>query len=102
MNYSLHMSSGHIMGFEIVACDLMESSLMGFDEARHDDAGRHIANAHKEELNERYFHARNFGRKPQKEGYEVEKHTQHHDDANGDDDGNVRSCHGDYWLRVEK
>ena len=68
MNYSLHMSSGHIMGFEIVACDLMESGLMGFDEAGHDDAGRHIANAHKEELNERYFTPETLAESHRKKG----------------------------------
>ena len=48
MYYALHMSTRHVVGFQIVAGDVLQAGLMGFDEAWHDDAGRHVTDAHKE------------------------------------------------------
>ena len=48
--HALHVSASHVMRFEIVACDGAESSFVGLDEARHDNAGRHITDAHQKQL----------------------------------------------------
>ena len=48
MYHALHMSARHVVGFQIVAGDVLQTGLMGFDEAWHNDAGRHVTDAHQE------------------------------------------------------
>ena len=85
MYHALHMSARHVVGFQIVAGDVLQAGLMGLDEARHDDTGRHVADAHQEELYQRDAHARYFGGEPKEERYEMKEYRQKDDGDDGDD-----------------
>ena len=79
------MSARHVVGFQIVAGDVLQTGLMGFDEAWHDDAGRHVADAHQEKLDERNVHAGDLGGKPKEERHEMEEYRQNDDGDNGNE-----------------
>ena len=48
MHHALHVSARHVVGFKVVARHGAQPGLVCLDKARHDDAGRHITNAHQE------------------------------------------------------
>ena len=81
VHHSLHMTTSHIVGFKIVACDVAEAGLVGLNQGRHNDARGHIANTHQKELDERNVYARNFGREPEKERHKVEKDGEQNDEC---------------------
>ena len=76
VHHALHVAAGHIVRLEVVARDVAQPCLVRLDEARHDDVGRHVTDAHQEELQQRDVYARHFGGYPKEEGYEVEENGQ--------------------------
>ena len=80
MHHALHMTAGHIVRFEIVACHVGQSGLVRFYQTRHNDIGRHITDAHQKQLDERNVNARYLGRQPEEERHEVKEYTQNDDD----------------------
>ena len=81
VNHALHMAPRHVVSLQIVARDAAQSGFVRFYEAGHDDAGRHITDAHEEKLNERDVNARNFGGKPKEEGNKMKENGQQDDDG---------------------
>ena len=98
------VSACQIVGFEAVACDVAQACLVGFDEPWHDDVGRHVTDAHQEELHQRDVDARHLGREPEEEGHIMEKQNQKDDASHDEEGGQVqRACvHFQSYLEVDK
>ena len=61
MHYLLDIASGQIVGLEVIAVDIVEPGLVGFDERAYDDGCGHLAYAHQEELHQRDMHSADTG-----------------------------------------
>ena len=72
--YALHVAACHVVGLQIVARDGAQAGLVCLDERRDNHPGRHIADAHQEQLYQRNLYARHLGREPQEEGHEMKEH----------------------------
>ena len=83
MDHLLHVSARHVVGFKLVARDVAQSGFVGLDHGGHDGVGRHVADAHQEELDEGDVHSRHFGGKPEEERYVMEEHGQKDDGSYG-------------------
>lgn len=75
MYHLLHVSAGHVVSLQFIAGNGTQSSFMGLNHGRYDDVGRHVTDAHQEQLDKRNLDARYLGREPEEERYVVEKMT---------------------------
>ena len=73
MDHALHITSGEVVGFEIVACDVLKAGFVGLDQGADDYCGRHLSDTHQHELEQRYSHAADSGGNPQEEWAVVEE-----------------------------
>ena len=83
MYHALHVATGHVVCLEVVAGDVVQTGLVRLDEGGHDDVGRHIAQAHQGQLQQRNADARHACRHPQKEGHEMEEHGEGYEGSYG-------------------
>ena len=76
MHHALHVSTGHIVSFKVVARNILQSGLVCLNQAGHNYSGRHITNAHQKQLHQRNLYTRHLGREPKKERYKMKEHGQ--------------------------
>ena len=50
VHHFLHVSACHVVGFQFITGDGVQSCLVGFYHGGHDDMGRHVTDAHQEKL----------------------------------------------------
>ncbi len=57
MHHFLDITSGEVVGFEVIAGHVLQTGFVGFDQGLNDHIGRDFTYAHKHELDQRYAYS---------------------------------------------